>query len=567
MKHDRLGRHKIQQLFRTRNRFDPTSSRQKLELIRQLHDLDITSARDLRMYHDALCYVRAFPDTKRLFQEAHKSLVAFRKRIDNVSAAREELSDSGIGGTAVHYSHSYEVAKWLARHARGEISIEWAEVGNDTARLDELLGYFLLPVETDYFDSGYVSSEEWVNMVSAAYPGTDFDWLFTQIRSVRPTVSLAQLYDAVDLPLVWQLGNSRFSKSTNVLPVRSLKTRRQGMRKVGGKTATEIQRPLASMPRLPASEGRQLINVAMAALAVRHRETLHFDYANPDEVYLANVGAGTSIAVFGLRGQFRYPLECTMGFLILSNGVPIGYGGSSVVFRQANTGVNIFSEYRGSEASYLWVQVMRVYHNLFGCNRFIANAYQFGEENDEALRSGAYWFYYRLGFRSVSPEIKALASKEHTKILAGKNYKSSSKILRRLASCDMHLTLPAARASEYFDESLFDTVSLLATRELGAAGGNSRADAIANVIKRVAKELGIRGLENWSQQERYCLGQLAPILAATDISSWPAAAKGRARKILRAKGGTLEARYARLLGENQFLCQRLRAACRAAAPY
>lgn len=91
----------------------------------------------------------------------------------------------------------------------------------------------------------------------------------------------------------------------------------------------------------------------MASLAARHRETYHFNHANPGEVYLADVGEGIFVAVFGLAPERRYPLECTMGFLILSNGVPIGYGGSSTLFLQVNTGINIFDEYRGSEASYL----------------------------------------------------------------------------------------------------------------------------------------------------------------------------------------------------------------------
>jgi len=123
------------------------------------------------------------------------------------------------------------------------------------------------------------------------------------------------------------------------------------MRRVGRNTKAEIQRPISLIKKIPTAEGLRLINLGVAALAVRHRETLHFNFASPDEVFLADVGRGVSIAVFGLREEFRYPLECTMGFLILSNGVPIGYGGSSIFYRQANTGVNIFDEYRGSEAA------------------------------------------------------------------------------------------------------------------------------------------------------------------------------------------------------------------------
>ena len=91
-----------------------------------------------------------------------------------------------------------------------------------------------------------------------------------------------------------------------------------------------------------------------------------------------------------------------MGYLIVSNGVRSVTGAEVFCFDRVNTGANIFDEYRGSEAAFLWVQVMRVYHHLTGCTRYIANPYQFGADNDEARKSGAFWFYYRLGYRPVS---------------------------------------------------------------------------------------------------------------------------------------------------------------------
>lgn len=565
MKQRRTTRQKIHELYRIRTQFDPGAAERKLELCRCLRGLSMSSASDLKTYHAALCFMRAFPDSKRHFEAARRSLLDFSTRIARLPAvAHAALSDTGIAATALHYSYSCEVAKWLAKHARGDVSIEWKEVDDDTTQLDELLTQFLQPVEADYFDSGEVSSRDWIDMASASFHGTDFDWLFAQLRSARTATDLPRLYDATDLPLVWHIGNSKFSISTNVFPVKEVKSRNQGMRKVGRRPKADIQQPLASLQKLPGRQGKQLVNVAMAALAARHRETLHFNHANHREVYIADVGLGTSIVVFGLQERFRYPLECTMGFLILSNGAPVGYGGTSLLFGQANTGVNIFSEYRGSEAAFLWVQVMRVYHHLAGCKRFIANAYQFGEDNDEALKSGAYWFYYRLGFRSVSREIRMLATEEHAKIRRVGNYRSSIRTLRRLASCDMHLTLPGARSSDYFDEKWFDTISKLATEELGAAGGYSRDDAVANVLGRVAKDLSVRGLDKWSGNERHCAGQLAPILSATNIASWPPPAKQAARKLLRAKGGAQEAKYAQLLCENEFLNRRLQAACRAA---
>jgi len=61
-------------------------------------------------------------------------------------------------GEPVHYCFSFAVARWLARRCPGELWIDWDEF-DDTSRLDELLTQILLPVEDEYFDSGWVSSQ------------------------------------------------------------------------------------------------------------------------------------------------------------------------------------------------------------------------------------------------------------------------------------------------------------------------------------------------------------------------------------------------------------------------
>ena len=435
----------------------------------------------------------------------------------------------------VHYSFSFPVARWLARRCPGELTIDWEDF-EDTSRLDELLAQLLHPAEVDYFDSGWVNTEEWVALASAGYAGTDFDWLMAQLNDRRMQRAWDQLYDAAEIPLRWELSGSRYAKARNRLRPTTVATREDGMRTRPRRPKHAIMEPLNDIELLPRRQGRRLIDVAMASLAVRYRETYHFNYANPSEVYLADVGCGVQVAVFGLLPEHRFPLECTMGYLLLANGVPIGYGGASALFRQVNTGINIFDEFRRSEAAFLWTQVMRVYHALTGCTRFIANAYQFGGDNTEALRSGAFWFYYRLGFRPVDAEIRALAKSESVRVRGDSKYRSSVKTLRKLARCDMHLTLPGAKASEFFDERWFDTVSLLATRSLAAAGPVARRGASA----------------------------LAPIVAAASSSDWTPAEKRLTRRLLSGKGDKRELPYARLLASHDKLLISLKNACRRA---
>lgn len=495
-----------------------------------------------REEHTRLCFSRAFPQSHAKYKEACDAL--------------RHCKDDAV----LQYRFSFDVARWLARTSPGAVTIDWAEI-EDTEPLDDLLRQLLHPSEDEYFDSGYVSTREWVTLASSGFRGTDFDWLMAQLGKRQLRQVWRQLYDAADVPLVWNLSGSEYSKSRNVFPVATIKYRKSGMRSRPTHVKHEIQRPAKSVSRLSKEKGTKMIDVAMASLAARHRETYHFNFANPDEVYLANVGEGVSVAVFGLLSGHRFPLECTMGYLILANGVPIGYGGSSLVFKQVNTGVNIFDEYRGSEASFLWVQVMRVYHTLVGCTRYVANPYQFGEGNREALQSGAFWFYYHLGYRPVLADIRALALTELEKKRANPSYRSGIRALGKLASCDMHLVLPGARQSEFFDEEWITTSSQLATGELGRAGGRTRRESANRVMGSVASAVGIRSLGSWTDDEKRAFRALAPIVAATAPGDFDIDAKRSLRGLLKAKGGKRELGYARRLCAEAQLLQSLRTVC------
>jgi len=551
----------IKRLSKLRASFEADDSLDKLQLLRSIRDIELRSARELRELHSTLCFLRAFPDTAAHYRAAHTLLLGFERRVRKLPVGeRTKLWDTGIAGTPVHYAFSFEMACWLASKAPGTVVIDWDEL-DDPDRLDELLEQLLLPSETDYFDSGLVSSQEWLELASGTSGAASFDWLLSQQQQARFVSVWTRLYNAAELPLAWNLGSTPCSKSFNIVPRQTIGARKDGLRARAAAPRTEIMRPLEVLAQVSARKGARLIDVAMASLAVRHRETFHFNYANPREVYVADTGQGVSIVLFGLQPEYRYPLECTMGYLILSNGSPIGYGGASSLFRQVNTGVNIFDEYRGSEAAYLWVQVMRVYHHLFGCTRFIVNAFQFGGDNTEALKSGAFWFYYRLGYRPVRAAVRKLAQREALRIRRNKSYRCSLSILRRLASCDMHLTLPDARRNELFEERWIETSSMLATRELAAAGAATRRASVDHVAKRVARDLGMRSVNDWTVDEKRAYRRLAPIVAATRPASWPVAAKRSMRSLLRAKGGLEEARYARLLCEHSHFLATLRSSC------
>jgi hypothetical protein len=560
------ARQTIKRLYAIRNRYGDAVSAEKAALLGEIAAHDTRSAADLKQLHLALCFLRAFPDSRPVLDAVVAELDRFASRVTALSEhQRYGLADSGIAGTNVHYQFSFEVAAWLARAFAGVAAIDWDEF-EDSTRFEELLEHLLHHAETDYYDSGRVSTREWIRIAAEHQLGTDFDWLMAELDDRRHHARFwTSLYNAAEIPLICTLTETQLSKTRNVFPAERVRYRSVPMQgRVAGAKA-EIARPVRSLRLLGKREGVKLLDVAMGSLAVRHRETIHFNYANPAEIWLADVGRGVQIAATGLLPEHRYPLECTMGFLILSNGVPIGYGGSSMLFRQANTGINIFEEYRGSEAAWLWVQVMRVFHGLSGCTRFIANPYQFGSENSEALKSGAFWFYYRLGYRPVEAAVRKLARSEFTKVEKQKNYRTPVGVLRKLAVCDMHLTLPAARQAEFFDEDWIELSSLLATRQLAKTGHRSRRKAQDTLAHRMAGDLGIDTMSDWTQEERRWFVRLCPVVSALNPAVWSAADRRSLVALMRAKGSKLERDFVARFCRHERLFNALKKACRRVA--
>lgn len=518
----------------------------------------LTAAKILRL-HDTLCHQRAYAQTAAARETAATELAELASGIARLPAGeRYKLAETALAHTTLNYRFSWDVACWLAANAPGQVHIDWAEIDDDTA-LGEVLRHLLFAGEDEYFDSGMASVRAWLKLARGDAPGTDFDWLMAQLQDSGASTGLREKYEAADLPLSWKLGNSRFTRALNTAECCGSPA---GNMKFSGTAKNAICQPLKKIRHVSRTEGARLVDVAMASLATRHRETNHFNHANANDVHVADVGAGVCVVLFGLRPKWRFPLECTVGHLVLVNGVPVGYGGGSALFRQVNTGVNIFTEYRGHGAAFLWVQVMRVLHAVFDCNRFIANPYQFGAGNSEALKSGAFWFYYKLGFRPVDESARALARREMARRKKKPGYRSDIPTLRKLATGDMHLLLPGARQSDLFKEEWLETSSMLATQLL--AGARSRQQALRRVVDSVVSDLRIRSVNQWSRDERSALQTLAPLIHLSRPSTWSTEARREVRTAVRNKGGPSEIPYARVLAKNEELLRGLRKACQRA---
>ena len=90
---------------------------------------------------------------------------------------------------------------------------------------------------------------------------------------------------------------------------------------------------------------------------------------------------------------------------------------------------NIFPPWRGRDAAALYARSLAVIHAFQHVSTFIVDPYQLGADNEEAIESGAWWFYYKLGFRPRDREARALALREQERVTKRASYRSSPSTL------------------------------------------------------------------------------------------------------------------------------------------
>jgi len=528
-----------------RHQYGDVAERDKLMLLRTLRAAILATYAQLAALHEDLLFICAFPGARSTLQLARRMLADTATRLKRLPRSmRGAADDSGMAGSSTRHVFPYPIARWLALSASSDVEIDWRTF-DEPWQLDTLLGLLLRDAEREGFDSGEFATRDWIRRARSVQSPTDLAWLMTAgTGNAALAPQIEGEWDAAEVPLTWTLRESRWSATHNVVAGTPVAIRRE-MRRPAADTMADIARPLPMVERLARPQARRVIASARAALAVRCREVNAMTSPNVDEVYWCDLGEGTAVAVLGIAPNQRLTLETNTGYLLFANGVPIGYGGVTPLFRQANTGINIFDPYRGSEAAFLWSQMLRAFHTLFACDRFVINAYQFGAGNAEAIQSGAFWFYYRLGFRPGVAQIRTLAAREAARMSADRGYRSSTKTLRALATGDLYLDLPGFVAEDAFDEALLPYVGALAAAQLAQQPVASRMAAERRVIAAVANDLGIADLVRWSAAERRGFALLAPLVASVrDLRDWSPPERAALIAMLRAKGAPQERDFA-----------------------
>ena len=255
---------------------------------------------------------------------------------------------------------------------------------------------------------------------------------------------------------------------------------------------------------------------------------------------------GLQFAVIGVRPERRLLLEAVYAFLTLKNGVPAGYVLNSALFGSAEIAFNVFEAFRGVEAAQVYARVLATVRLIFAASAFTIFPYQLGDGNDEALDSGAWWFYQKLGFRPRAPRTVALMERELARQRRDPSSRSTRATLAALARENLFLHLGKERR-DVIGEVPLPSVGVAATAFLARrfSAAHDRGDRACAAEARA--RLGLRSLAGWSASERAAFHRWAPVvLLLRGVEHWSAAERTAFAKVIRAKGGRRESEFVQL---------------------
>jgi len=533
-------------------RFGEDGGRHKAALIATAATRDVVDADVLVAWHDCLLYQIAYPETRSQLRAARAALrpVAAVARRMTAAGARERrrLSGSGLAYTESIYAFGWDVARWLAARFPRQCDVD--SFGDDGAPLPEVLAAALPPLEFTLV-GGEDEPCAWLD--AARGRASRLAWLVAQFERLPCTDAVrAPLFDALRAFVALRPGASALSRTYGRgLPGPAFVHRDGLARAVDLRTL--LDRPLPPPRRLSAALRVRAIDAACATLASLGRETDAIALAYPAGVEWHDLGRGLAVALYAMHPARREALDSHVGMMVFKNGLPIAYGGGWPFARTCRIGVNVFAPYRGGESALVFAQVLRVYRQRFRVDRFLVEPSQFGGTNTEGLRSGAFWFYLRLGFRPVDAQIAARARAELERMRADRGYRTPLARLRAMTESDLELVLAKSPAC--------DTAGLsrAVTAWIESRHRGDRTAAEAAALRIVAAALPVADRDRWPATERRALATLAPLLALVpDLSRWPAADRRRVVALVRAKGGS-EFRFQRRLAGHRRLCDALAA--------
>jgi hypothetical protein len=525
--------------------------------LRAVSRLDPRGPEELIRLHEAVLFLRAYPHGPRVLRLSDRILArlgeraAALSRSDADTSAFDATEVAGIAGTTIGTDFSFDLTRRLAaRHGRA------VRVGWDAAELSDRMRAawpdFLPLLEEEALADANVPYLEWLAAAAGARR-SDPEWLLARYgRMPLPRGVRAELFEAMGLPIDWDLGISRRASRTLM--------RRPGpaaffhdaplLARRDVSLDAVMSAPRLRLRRLSRSEGERFVAMVQDATAARYREFYTFTHADPRSVIAARPGRGVELFLVGVVPDRRLPLRAAYGGFVLKNAVPIGYIEGLALFERLEIGFNMYYTFREGESAWIYAQVLKLHRDALGVTSFSIDPYQLGFENEEAIDSGAFWFYRKLGFRPTDRDVAAAVDREEKRIAERPGYRSSAATLRRLVVHNLLYEAPGTESRDW-DRFHVRSIGLAVNRRMRERFGADARRLREAAEGRASRALRLRGL---SAAERRAFDAMAPALdAIPNLHRWPSEDRDALAGIVRAKAGRDERRYLRLMQKHRRL--------------
>jgi len=558
--------HPVDELASLSRRFGRAERARKLDLLASIARLSRLSRQRLVKLHDTLHFMRAYPDDAEVLGSVRSHIAGLRRRVEEATGGEprdSSLENSGLPGTCNTYEYSHAVLERLVRISPGCLEVDW-DADFDESLLTEGLSLTIVPGETRGLEDESIDLKHWLQTCKLDPRQTDLDVILQLLRgSSLSTQQQMHVFEKSDVPIVYPLSEPGTGRcEVGFLPER-IAFQRGPIERDRFPLPPRIKARPGGSNRLSARAGRKMLDLSLRALCCRNLEIYPLIYADPRHVTVIDCSSGLQVVLVGMLAGLRSVPESLLFFLILKNGIPVAYGPASIFLGCCEMGINLFPEFRGGEIRSIYAELMHALHHLAKARYFFLTSYGMGEDNEEALKSGAFWFYRKLGFRAENPDVESLAREQEKIMRKRPGYRCSMAMLRRLSHTQAYLDLSGGVCRPLDFGRLGRWVSRLIAHTFG--GDRSRAER--ECARRLVRQLEIRGFASWGPDEKRSLRQLAPVLCALPgLAGWPKRDASRLVAAIRARGSLGEFEYLQQLDRLPRFADEFHALCSEEAP-
>ena len=544
--------HLLSQLEESKRHFGEDHGARTERLLALLGKRRFRDVYSLIRFHEALLFIRSHPQSKAAFRSAEELLSMFAQRVDLLRNSLVDLTPmdyieySGIAGTVISGAFSYDINRHLVSRYSSRADVDWSYQKHE--RLGSTLPRFLPLLYEDSLVEANIPYLTWLNAARGGKKRGDLEWLVRRFERLEISArQKAELFDSLEVHIQWDLGNSRASRTLNKRRNRQVFYHTGPLIRRGEVSLDkEFQSPPIELTRLSTKQGQAMQDMLRDATTVRYRELYGITHGDPNNVVRADVGRGVEIFLWGLPPERRLPLRAYHAGFTLKNGVPINYIEGISICERMEIGFNTFYTFREGESAWVYATVLRLLHQIVGVTCISIDPYQIGFHNEEAIDSGAFWFYRKLGFRPTRPELAGLMEAQEKRIAIDPKYQTAARVLRRLSVGNMVYGAPDSSPGDW-DRFSIRNIGLAVQRRMAREFDGDAEKIRSESIYEAARALRMtpRGL---NEPERRAFNDLALVLALIpDLSQWSESEKRKVVQVVRAKAGSDEARYARLL--------------------